>query len=124
MRRLREIECREFAWATSAILFVSQDSEILFATRACENLFGYSYGEMVGKSVCDLMLPPKHNGHLDLVRQFCDRAVSHFAPMNLQASVDGVRKDGGMIRVTVALISGFLDDGEQIAMALISKAAK
>ncbi|QLE84720.1 sensor domain-containing diguanylate cyclase [Shewanella sp. Scap07] len=63
-----------------AIVIVNRQSQVEFANRSCERLFGYGQGEMLGLSITDLMTPEKVQGHQNKVATFIDNQ-SHSRPM-------------------------------------------
>lgn len=122
-RRLREQDCRDLCWSLSAVVVVNLDSLILAASRPFETMFGYLQGELVGKSLLDL-LPPVRKEDADMIRSFCLSMTISPVPTTLKTVVAAVCKDGTQIDVTVMLSSGFLDESEQVGMAIVSQVRK
>src|SRR3546814_5324265 len=43
-----------------AVFAVDSDAYVVFASAACERIFGYTPQEMIGKNMFDMMLPADH----------------------------------------------------------------
>ena len=92
--------------APDALLIVDQDGRITLANRVCEELFGYSEGELEGQDLA-VLTPPKlryrHRIHRD---QYFSSPTRREMGEHLQTPA--VRKDGGefLIRASLSAIKG------------------
>lgn len=76
-----------------AVFGVDVDAHVVFASVACERIFGYTPQEMVGRNMFDMMMPEDR----DRTRQ----SVSHIMSGNPQLHFENryIRKDGQIVHV-------------------------
>ncbi len=96
-RRKAEQLAAIVAFSSDAILSASPDGDIRSFNRGAERLFGYSGGEIIGRSLRDLLAPAGGEAGWDRLMQElrAGRAVVE--------DMDGTCKDGDIIEVSTAL---------------------
>jgi two-component system CheB/CheR fusion protein len=116
-RRERAHQARESAGrvlrevlATSAtaegILIVDRRGKVVFANRTAKQMFGYDPGELVGRSIDELLPEQLRRVHEEHRRLFHEAPQPR--PMLKGRTVSGRRKDGAEIPIEVAL--GLVED--------------
>src|SRR5436190_5848202 len=104
-QRLRESDARKSAIlnaAFDAIIVMDANGEVVEVNAATERMFGYRAGEMVGKELATLIVPPKlREAHRRGVARFTDTGpttiIGH--PLELPA----MRADGSEFPVEIAI---------------------
>src|SRR4030042_4128694 len=78
-------------YAKDAIVAADSEGEIVYWNPAAERIFGYSQEEVVGKSVLNLIIPPRNRGFQQIfVQQVQNRQLSQGKILEFTA----LRKDG------------------------------
>src|SRR4030043_665855 len=78
-------------YAKDAIVAADSEGEIVYWNPAAEQIFGYSQEEVVGKSVLNLIIPPRNRGFQQIfVQQVQNRQLSQGKILEFTA----LRKDG------------------------------
>lgn len=76
-----------------AVFVVDSDANVLFASSACERIFGYTPQEMTGKNMFDMMLPEdRERTRLSVTEVMSGRPQLHFENRY-------VRKDGQVVHI-------------------------
>jgi PAS domain S-box-containing protein len=120
--RLRESDARKTAILNAAfdcIITMDSAGDVVEVNRAAEKTFGYSAGEMVGRELAELIIPPRlRDPHRHGVEHYTPNADSRMVghPVELPA----MRSDGSEFMVEIAitqpqlpgppLFTGFLRD--------------
>jgi PAS domain S-box-containing protein len=87
--------------ANDAIITVDREGIIRFWNRAAEKCFGYSAGEIIGKS-CSCLVPEEYAAaHEKGFARMAETGVSRLAGRRVE--VDGLRKDGGIVPVELSI---------------------
>ncbi|WP_394200232.1 diguanylate cyclase domain-containing protein [Shewanella waksmanii] len=100
-----------------AIIIVNRHSQIEFANRACERLFGYAQDRMLGLSITDLMTPEKVKGHHNKVANFIDNQ-SHSRPMMSRSIMPCINAKGECFNARIS-ISNIQFHGQACGIATI-----
>jgi PAS domain S-box-containing protein len=95
--------------AAQGILSVDAGGTILMANRACETMFGWPQGGLVGQSVEMLVPPALREQHLEHRAAFA--TASRARAMAAGLEVFGRRKDGSMLPIEVHLTHVSTPDG-------------
>jgi PAS domain S-box-containing protein len=95
--------------AAQGILSVDAAGTILMANRACETMFGWPHGGLVGQPVEALVPPALREQHLEHRAAFARAARARAMAAELQ--VFGQRKDGSMLPIEVHLTHVSTPDG-------------
>ncbi|GAB4492080.1 MAG: hypothetical protein OHK0019_13310 [Saprospiraceae bacterium] len=121
---LREFEQQQegkfealFRFATSGILLTNKQGEIVMANPALEALFGYEVGELVGKSVENLIptrLSKRHEAHRQGYQQ-----NPHPRSMGIGLDLLGMKKDGTEFPVEVSLSPFRTGEGEFVVAFVV-----
>lgn len=91
--------------------------EILFATRAAEVMFGYTVlGELVGKNVDDLVPSERKAAHSQHRSVYA--ADPKLRPMGSNLPLHGLRRDGTVFPIAVALIPAMLGTNRSVVAVL------
>jgi len=98
-----------------AIMSVAADGIITTWNPAAERLFGYTSGEIIGKSVM-LLIPEDHTGEADANRA---RTRAGLPVENYETS--GVRKDGSVFRVLLAVSPIHDPDGKVVGTSATAR---
>jgi PAS domain S-box-containing protein len=105
-----------FQGSAEGIIMVNREGTILLANPVSETMFGYAYGELIGKSL-EALLPPRFRGtHTHLRKSFNE----HPSPRRMGVGRDlmAVRQDGSEFPVEVSL-SYKESKGDLLIMAFI-----
>ncbi len=76
-----------------AVFAVDADSRIVFASAACERIFGYTPQEMVGKNMFDMMAPEDR----ERTRESVDEVMSGLPQLHFENRY--IRKDGQVVHI-------------------------
>lgn len=103
--------------AADAIIAIDVDQTILLFNQGAEQTFGYSAGEVLGRTL-DLLLPPgAAASHLRNVRQFASADIAS-RPMTDRLSTLAYRKDGSQFPAEIN-VSKLTDQGQTILVAVV-----
>ena len=99
----------DILWEVLPILIVSMETGIIrAATQPAEYVFGYDiFGELVGKSVDDLVPLPLRSKHSKHRGEY--EAHPKHRPMGQVGPVQGVRKDGTNILLEIQLVPALIE---------------
>ena len=92
-----------FEASIEGIILVNEDGRILVANPACEKLFGYNIGELIGESI-DILIPKK------LQLQYKVYIKKHIAPPKRDTDIWGIKKDGSKFSLNIGLSPTTIDD--------------
>jgi PAS domain S-box-containing protein len=113
-----EIATRLFAIVEStddAILSKTLDGTITSWNRGAEKIFGYTAEEMVGQSIAILMPPDRTDEEVSILRRIAaGERVDHFETVR-------IRKDGGMVELSVTISPIQSADGRVIGASKIAR---
>lgn len=90
-----------FLHAGEGILIVNQKAEIILANNRCEELFGYSHEELLGKVIEDLVPHQYQKHHVARRDKYLGHPVSR--PMGSGLDLEGLKKDGTTFPLEVSL---------------------
>src|SRR3546814_3519031 len=76
-----------------AVFAVDSDAYVVFASAACERIFGYTPQEMIGKNMFDMMLPADH----ERTRQAVIDVMSGHPQLHFENRY--IRKDGKIVHI-------------------------
>lgn len=103
--------------APVGVALVDRSGTIAYANRECARIFGYEDGDLAGSTIERLVPPDRAEAHVAL------RAVYQADPSpHVMASgreFAGVRRDGGLAEVEVALNPYTTSLGEQMVVAIV-----
>jgi two-component system sensor kinase FixL len=92
--------------ATSAILSINEDHEIILFNNAAERIFGYSRREILGENL-NALVPPQYGNHGSFVRRFMEKRESDVIGKTL--SLTALRKGGEEFPIELSLSSMEMD---------------
>src|SRR5262245_11873187 len=95
--------------AAQGILSVDDTGTIVMANRACETMFGWPHGGLVGQSVETLVPSPMRDRHVEHRAAFA--RASRARPMAEDLEVFGQRRDGSRFPIEVHLTHVSTPDG-------------
>ena len=84
-----------------AVDMADPDMKVVYASRLLEEMFGYDPGELQGKSLDVLLKAESVDAHRAHFRRYQENPTTR--TMNAGVWVDGVRKDGTVIKIQVSL---------------------
>jgi PAS domain S-box-containing protein len=100
----------------AGIIVTNQNGHINYLNEEAESLFGYSRGELIGKSI-DLLLPHRFSHqHAQLRQSYIDNPSTRY--MGAGRDLYGKRKDDSEFPLEIGLRS-LVADGEQLIVATI-----
>ncbi len=105
------------AFAVDGIMIIDEKGNVRVYNKACERLFGYSAGEVIGRNLNMLMPAPYHGEH--------DRYLSHYLAtgekhiIGIGREVQGRRKDGSVFPMNLSVGEGVLR-GDRIFLGVIT----
>jgi PAS domain S-box-containing protein len=99
----------DILWEVLPILIVSMDTGVIkAATQPAEFVFGYSvFGELVGKSVDELVPLPVREAHGRHREEY--QAHPKHRPMGQVGPVQGLRKDGTTVMLEIQLVPALIE---------------
>jgi PAS domain S-box-containing protein len=90
------VEC-----AADAVIEIDEQSRILFANQAVEQLFGYSREELIGSSLTMLMPEPLRQVHLDAIQRYLETGIKHVDWRAVE--FPGVHRNGEQIPLDISI---------------------
>jgi PAS domain S-box-containing protein len=102
--------------AVDGVILIDANGSVLMFNRACERLFGYCAGEMLGKNVKCLMPPPyseEHDHHLDNYHRTGKRNI-----IGTGREVVGRRKDGMTFPMRLS-VGEAVEEGKSVFVGII-----
>jgi PAS domain S-box-containing protein len=101
----------------SGIVLVSREGVISLTNGKIEQMFGYGYGELVGRSVDSLFQIPDRARY---AREFCDVAsASGDGPSRSGVELRGLRKDGSGFPTEIGLYPIILSSGMSLLVTIV-----
>ena len=105
--------------ALDAIISVNSHGNVMSYNPAAEKLFGYHKEEVLGHNIADLIVPPdirpQYHAALD---HYHAHNISKFSPLNHRIEMPGLRADGKVIDLEMALTSS-MQQGELLFTAFL-----
>ncbi len=98
-----------FEASVEGIIVVNEGGLILTANPACEQLFGYKSGELIGKNI-EILIPEK------LKRPYKTYIKKHITPPKRETDMWGIKKNGTPFSVNIGL-SPTVIDGKNATIA-------
>lgn len=83
------------------IITIDEQGKIETFNKACENIFGYTAQEVIGKNVRTLMPPPYHDEHDGYLQNYRD--TNHRKIIGIGREVEGRKKDGSTFPLDLAV---------------------
>ena len=102
--------------ATDSIISIDKFSRIVFANRSCEEMFGYTIGELIGRKLTMLMPEHLRRVHQAALQRFVEtgaRSISWKA-----VSLPGQRKNGEQISLEVSF-GEYSGDGQHVFTGIL-----
>jgi two-component system sensor kinase FixL len=97
--------------APDGIIVMDEDARLLIFNKACESLFGYSAGEVLGENI-GILMPREHRENHDLyVRRY--RATGERRIIGTGREVEGRRKDGSIFPLDLSVGEAITPNGRQ-----------
>ncbi|MDB6006365.1 MAG: putative signal transduction histidine kinase, partial [Prosthecobacter sp.] len=103
--------------AVNAIITIDAHCIIETANTATERLFGYSSSEIIGKNISMLMPQPFRDRHDGYVRNYLNSGVKRI--IGIGREVVGLRKDGSVFPIDLAVGEAVLPSGRRIFTGII-----
>ncbi len=112
-------EIQEIIWGRSNVIVAQADGlgHIIFATDRANQLYGYLPGELLGKSIDELLPQNKTTEHRDHRIRFNKHPVER--AMGERIPLQGRRKDGTLFSVRIHLIPCFVRPGTPVTIAIV-----
>lgn len=83
------------------VITITQDGEIVTFNKACERIFGYEPGEVIGHNVNILMPEPYHREHDGYLHNY--HTSGHKKIIGIGREVEGKRKDGSVFPLDLSV---------------------
>lgn len=106
-----------FQSSVEAIIMADRDGKILLANPMSERMFGYDQGELIGKTIEDLLPEELRKKHIAYRKEFNRNPEPR--PMGMGRDLVAIRKDGKQFPVAVSLSYTHIK-GELMVMSFIS----
>lgn len=91
-----------FEASSEGIMAVNEDGLILMTNPACEQLFGYKSGELIGESIA-ILIPEKFK------KLYKNHIKKQITPRKTEADIWGIKKDGIKFSLNIGLSSTVVD---------------
>ncbi|MBF0422123.1 MAG: response regulator [Magnetococcales bacterium] len=90
--------------ALEAIITINVQGEVLEFNPAAQRLFGYSWEEVAGQELLQLIIPPdQHQAHRQALEQWCKRPVDGMQH-GRRLSMTGICADGHQVELEMSLV--------------------
>lgn len=104
----------------SAIIIIDSDSLIVEWSMKAERMFGYRREEVLGRSLCDTIIPSQHKqGHMDGVKRYMRTRQSHLMQKDSGVILTASTKTGRMIPISLLLNESISDKGQILFIGFI-----
>lgn len=108
-----------FEASVEGILVVRKDGHILMANPACEHIFGYGAGELLGNNI-DILIPKKYKQpHEKHIKSYSENPKPR--ALNKHLDLWGIKKNGTEFSLDISL-SPTLFEGEHVTIAFLRDA--
>ena len=97
--------------APDGIIVMDEGSRLLIFNKACEQLFGYDAGEVLGENVRMLMPQQHHDNHDLYVQRY--KATGERRIIGVGREVEGRRKDGSLFPLDLSVGEAMTPNGRQ-----------
>jgi two-component system, LuxR family, sensor kinase FixL len=97
--------------APDGIVVMDEDSRLLVFNKACEQMFGYGAGEVLGENV-KILMSQEHRGSHDLYVQRY-RSTGEKRIIGIGREVEGRRKDGSIFPLDLSVGEAMTPNGRQ-----------
>jgi two-component system sensor kinase FixL len=97
--------------APDGIIVMDEDSRLLVFNKACEQMFGYGAGEVLGENV-KILMSQEHRGSHDLYVQRY-RSTGERRIIGIGREVEGRRKDGSIFPLDLSVGEAMTPNGRQ-----------
>ena len=105
------------AFAVDGVMVIDEKGMVRVYNKACERLFGYEVGEVVGRNVKMLMPQPYHDEHDGYLAHYVTTGQKHI--IGIGREVSGRRKDGSTFPMNLSVGEGVVR-GERIFLGIIT----
>jgi two-component system sensor kinase FixL len=105
------------ATAVDGIMVINERGIVRVYNKACERLFGYEAGEVIGQNVKMLMPEPYHGEHDGYLSHYVTTGEKHI--IGIGREVSGRRKDGSTFPMNLSVGEGAVL-GERIFLGIIT----
>lgn len=103
--------------APNAMIMADHEGRIILVNKQSERLFGYTRGELLGRSI-DILVPQRYRGqHRERRGAFLKQPTVR--PMGAGRDLYGLRKDGGEVPVEVGLNPVPTEDGLSVLASVV-----
>jgi PAS domain S-box-containing protein len=104
-----------FEYASEGIIVIDSAGKILLSNPACEKLFGYHRGDLIGKPV-EILIPKRFSNHSQHRENYSKKP--HPRSMGIGLDLFGKHNDGHEIPIEISL-SPFNNNGQQFVIGFI-----
>ena len=92
-----------FEASGEGIIVVNEDGLILIANPACENIFGYDLGGLIGKNI-EILIPERFK------ERYKNYIKNQIPPPQRETNTWGIKKDGSRVHLILSLSSTVIED--------------
>jgi two-component system sensor kinase FixL len=103
--------------AVDGIMVIDENAVVQVYNKACERLFGYGAGEVIGHNVRMLMPEPYRTAHDGYVGHYVATGEKHI--IGIGREVQGLRKDGTVFPMNLSVGEGMVN-GQRIFVGIIT----
>ena len=105
------------AFAVDGIMVIDEKGTVRVYNKACERLFGYEAGEVIGRNVKMLMPQPYRDEHDNYLAHYVATGEKHI--IGIGREVAGRRKDGTVFPINLSVGEGVVR-GERTFLGIIT----
>lgn len=108
-------------FAVDGIMIIDERANVRVFNKACEQLFGYTAAEVIGRNINILMPEPYRHEHDNYLSHYLTTGEKHI--IGIGREVQGKRKDGSVFPMNLSVGEGYVR-GDRVFLGIITDISK